>query len=77
MQDSHTSKMIFSVPYTISYISQIATLEVGDVILTGTPEGVGYARTPPVFLQDGDVVSVEIESLGVLTNMVRCQAHET
>lgn len=77
MQDSHTSKMIFSVPYTISYISQIATLEVGDVILTGTPEGVGYARTPPVFLQDGDVVSVEIEGLGVLTNVVRCQAQET
>lgn len=76
MQDSHTSKMIFSVPYTISYISQIATLEVGDVILTGTPEGVGYARTPPVFLQDGDVVSVEIEGLGVLTNLVRCQVQE-
>jgi acylpyruvate hydrolase len=65
--------MIFGVPYLISYISQIATLEVGDVILTGTPEGVGFARKPPVFLQDGDSVSVEIEGLGILTNKVRRQ----
>jgi acylpyruvate hydrolase len=73
MQDGHTSEMIFSVPYVVSYISQIATLEVGDVILTGTPEGVGFARTPPIWLQDRDVVSVEIERLGVLTNQVRRQ----
>jgi acylpyruvate hydrolase len=73
MQDGHTSKMIFSVPYVVSYISQIATLEVGDIVLTGTPEGVGFARTPPVWLQDGDVISVEIERLGILTNQVRTQ----
>jgi acylpyruvate hydrolase len=73
MQDGNTRMMIFDVPYIVSYISQIATLEVGDVILTGTPEGVGFARTPPVFLQDGDSVSVEIERLGTLTNQVSCE----
>lgn len=68
MQDSNTSWMIFSVAFTISYISQICTLEAGDIILTGTPEGVGYARTPPVYMQDGDTVSIEVESIGTLTN---------
>ena len=68
MQDGHTSMMIFSVAFTISYISQISTLEVGDVILTGTPEGVGFARKPPVYMQPGDEVSVEIEKIGILTN---------
>ena len=65
--------MIFSVPFTISYISQIATLEVGDVIMTGTPEGVGYARTPPVFLQDGDIIEIEIDGIGILRNSVKAQ----
>ncbi|MEM7347822.1 MAG: fumarylacetoacetate hydrolase family protein [Chloroflexota bacterium] len=74
MQDDTTSNMIFDVPFTISYISQFATLHPGDVILTGTPEGVGYPRNPPVFLKDGDTVSVEIESLGTLTNYVKDQA---
>ena len=73
MQDSNTSMMIFDVPFTISYISHIATLEVGDVIFTGTPDGVGFARTPPVYLQEGDVISVEIEGLGTLTNYVKNQ----
>ncbi len=68
MQSSNTKMMIFSVVFTIAYISKIATLEVGDVILTGTPEGVGFARTPPVFMQPGDVVTVEIDGLGQLTN---------
>jgi acylpyruvate hydrolase len=68
MQDGHTSMMIFSVAFTISYISQISTLEVGDVILTGTPEGVGYARKPPIYMQPGDEITIEIERLGVLTN---------
>jgi acylpyruvate hydrolase len=68
MQNSNTRMMIFSVPFTISYISQITTLEVGDVILTGTPEGVGFARKPPVFMQPGDEVVVEIERLGQLKN---------
>jgi acylpyruvate hydrolase len=70
MQDSNTSFMIFDVPFIISYISQIATLEPGDIILTGTPEGVGFARTPPVYLKEGDTVSVEIEGVGTLTNTV-------
>ena len=74
MQDGNTNMMIFDVPFTISYISHIATLEVGDVILTGTPEGVGFARTPPVYLQEGDVISVEIEGLGTLTNNVKNQS---
>jgi acylpyruvate hydrolase len=73
MQDGNTGMMIFDVPFIVSYISQIATLEVGDVILTGTPEGVGFARTPPVFLQDGDIISAEIEGLGALTNVVKRQ----
>jgi 2-keto-4-pentenoate hydratase/2-oxohepta-3-ene-1,7-dioic acid hydratase in catechol pathway len=73
MQDGCTSMMIFDIPFTVSYVSQIATLEVGDVILTGTPEGAGFARTPPVFLQDGDVISVEIDGLGRLTNVVKQQ----
>ena len=68
MQNGTTRDMIFDVPFIISYISQIATLQVGDVILTGTPEGVGYARTPPVFMKAGDEVSVEIEGIGTLTN---------
>lgn len=68
MQESNTRMMIFSVAHTISYISRITTLEVGDVILTGTPEGVGFARRPPLFMQPGDEVSVEIERLGRLTN---------
>ena len=70
MQDSNTKMMIFSVAFTISYISQITTLEVGDVILTGTPEGVGFARKPPVYLKEGDVVTIEVEGVGTLTNSV-------
>jgi len=68
MQDGNTTMMIFSVPYLVSYISKISTLEPGDVILTGTPEGVGYARKPPVYMKDGDVITIEIDGLGTLTN---------
>jgi len=74
MQNGNTKMMIFDIPFTISYISQISTLEVGDIIMTGTPDGVGFARTPPVFMKDGDVISVEIEGLGTLTNEVKDQA---
>ncbi len=70
MQDSNTADMIFHVSFTISYISQISTLEPGDVILTGTPEGIGATRKPPVLLNHGDQVTVEIEGLGSLTNSV-------
>ncbi|MET3934495.1 fumarylacetoacetate hydrolase family protein [Arthrobacter sp. OAP107] len=74
MQDSSTAQMIFSVADIISYVSQTATLEPGDVILTGTPAGVGVFRNPPVGLKDGDEVSVEIERIGKLTNRVRVTA---
>jgi 2-keto-4-pentenoate hydratase/2-oxohepta-3-ene-1,7-dioic acid hydratase in catechol pathway len=68
MQSSNTSKMIFGVAYLIFYISQAITLEPGDVIATGTPEGVGFFRKPPVLLKPGDVFEVEVEGLGTLTN---------
>lgn len=70
LQSSNTSYMIFNVAFTISFISQICTLEPGDVILTGTPEGVGYPRTPPIFLKPGDSVTVHVEKVGSLTNPV-------
>jgi 2-keto-4-pentenoate hydratase/2-oxohepta-3-ene-1,7-dioic acid hydratase in catechol pathway len=70
MQSSNTGKMIFKVPYLISYISQAITLAPGDVIATGTPEGVGIFRQPPVLLKAGDVFEVTIESLGTLRNPV-------
>jgi len=70
MQSSNTGKMIFKVAYLISYLSQGMTLEPGDVIATGTPEGVGVFRDPPVLLKAGDVYEVEIEGLGTLRNQV-------
>lgn len=70
MQDSNTADMIFSVPYLVSYLSHQFTLLPGTVILTGTPEGVGCARKPPVFLKPGDTISVELEGIGTLTNPV-------
>lgn len=71
MQSSNTSKLIFKVPYLVSYISQGITLEAGDVIATGTPEGVGFFRKPPVLLKDGDVFEVSVERLGTLRNTVK------
>jgi 2-keto-4-pentenoate hydratase/2-oxohepta-3-ene-1,7-dioic acid hydratase in catechol pathway len=68
MQSSNTKMMIFGVAYLIHYISQGITLEPGDVIATGTPEGVGVFRKPPVLLKDGDVFEVAIEGLGALQN---------
>jgi 2,4-didehydro-3-deoxy-L-rhamnonate hydrolase len=70
MQDGTTSKMIFSVAELISFLSHGMTLEPGDVIMTGTPPGVGMARDPQVWLKAGDEVSIEIEGLGTLTNPV-------
>jgi len=70
MQSSNTAKMIFHVPYLISYISQGITFEPGDVIATGTPEGVGVFRKPPVLLKAGDVFEVTVEKLGTLRNQV-------
>lgn len=68
VQDARTSEMIFDVQTIISNLSRSMTLLPGTVILTGTPEGVGFTRQPPLFLKDGDVVSIEIEKIGTLTN---------
>jgi len=69
-QDSNTDQLIFRVPQLIEFLSQTITLEPGDVIATGTPAGVGFARQPPVFLKAGDLMEVEIEVLGTLTTPV-------
>jgi 2-keto-4-pentenoate hydratase/2-oxohepta-3-ene-1,7-dioic acid hydratase in catechol pathway len=73
-QDSNTSELIFDIPAIIASFSQGTTLEAGDLIMTGTPSGVGFARTPPEFLRDGDVVECEIEGIGVLRNPVRARS---
>jgi 2-keto-4-pentenoate hydratase/2-oxohepta-3-ene-1,7-dioic acid hydratase in catechol pathway len=70
LQDSNTSRMIFCVAALIEFISASITLEPGDIIATGTPEGVGVFRTPPIFLKPGDIVEIEIEKLGLLRNPV-------
>ena len=67
-QHSSTSSMLFGVPELIAYLSGILTLSPGDVIFTGTPDGVGAARTPPVYLQPGDVVTSTIEGIGTMRN---------
>ncbi len=74
LQDANTSDMIFDVPTLIEFLSGSTTLLPGTVILTGTPSGVGAARTPPRFLNAGDEVSIEIENIGVLTNPVLDEA---
>ena len=71
MQDWTTSDMIWDVPALISFLSEGTTLLPGTIILTGTPQGVGYTRTPPVFLKDGDEITVEIQHIGALINPVQ------
>lgn len=70
VQESRTSEMIFNVQNIVSNLSRSMTLLPGTVILTGTPDGVGFTRQPPLFLKSGDLVSVEIEKIGILTNKV-------
>ena len=69
-QDARTSDMIFSVATIIEWLSKGLTLEPGDIIATGTPEGVGMGRTPREWLQDGDVMETEIEGIGTMRNRV-------
>ena len=71
MQDSNTNLMIFSIPFLVSFLSQYFTLVPGDIILTGTPRGVGVFRDPPMFMKEGDEVTVEIERIGRLVNTCR------
>lgn len=70
MQSSTTRELIFDIPQLIEFLSRSITLEPGDIIATGTPPGVGFARKPPIFLNEGDVCEVEIAGLGVLANRV-------
>ncbi len=70
MQKSSTAQLIFPIDYLVSYVSDICTLAPGDLIFTGTPPGVGFARKPPLFLKSGDMVEVEIEKIGILQNSV-------
>jgi len=68
LQDSTTGELIFGIAEVVSYLSQVFTLEPGDLVFTGTPPGVGFARKPPIFLKAGDICEAEIEGLGVLRN---------
>ena len=70
VQDGRTDEMVYTVGDTLALLSRTFTLRPGDLLATGTPSGVGYARTPPWLLQPGDVVEVEVERLGVLRNTV-------
>jgi 2,4-didehydro-3-deoxy-L-rhamnonate hydrolase len=70
MQDSNTGNMIFGVAEIVSFVSQAITLEPGDLIITGTPAGVGAFRDPPVWLRPGDEITIEIDGLGSITNPV-------
>ena len=69
-QDGSTSRMIFDVPYLVSYLSRFMSLHPGDIITTGTPPGVGMARNPPLFLRPGNVVHLGVEGLGTQTQRV-------
>jgi 2-keto-4-pentenoate hydratase/2-oxohepta-3-ene-1,7-dioic acid hydratase in catechol pathway len=70
MQDGNTADMVFKVADLIAFMSAVMTLEPGDLLVTGTPSGVGYSRKPPIFMKPGDVCEIEIEKLGKLRNPV-------
>ena len=70
VQDGHTSDMIFGVYELLAYLSQGTTIEPGTMLLTGTPEGIGYFRSPRLFIHDGDDVRVSIEKIGTIVNKV-------
>jgi 2-keto-4-pentenoate hydratase/2-oxohepta-3-ene-1,7-dioic acid hydratase in catechol pathway len=71
MQQANTDDMLFPVAELVARVSEAMTLEAGDIIVTGTPAGVGFARKPPVFMRDGDLCEIEIEGIGTLSNPVR------
>jgi 2-keto-4-pentenoate hydratase/2-oxohepta-3-ene-1,7-dioic acid hydratase in catechol pathway len=71
MQDSNTNDLIFKIPFLVSYISQFMTLLPGDIISTGTPQGVGLGMNPQVYLKEGDVVELGIEGLGTQKQQAR------
>jgi acylpyruvate hydrolase len=70
LQDGNTNDLIFAVPFLIAFISRVFTLDPGDLILTGTPPGIGWARDPKVSMKAGDVVEVEVEGIGVVSSPV-------
>jgi acylpyruvate hydrolase len=70
VQDANTNDLIFQIPELIARVSEAMTLRPGDVLVTGTPAGVGFARKPPLFMKDGDVCEVEVEGIGLLTNRI-------
>ncbi|XP_031567292.1 fumarylacetoacetate hydrolase domain-containing protein 2-like [Actinia tenebrosa] len=72
-QDSNTENLIFKIPTIIAFVSRLCTLKCGDVILTGTPPGVGVFRKPPIFLKDGDVVQCEIDEIGCIKNQIQTE----
>lgn len=74
MQSDDTANMVFPVDRTIEIVSQAMTLEPGDLLIMGTPAGVGYARTPPVFMKPGDTIEIEIERIGTLVNPIAAEA---
>ena len=77
MQDANTADMISSVAETISLLTACLTLEPGDVIVMGTPAGVGQARTPPVWMKPGDIVEIEIQGIGLLRNPIVDEGRRT
>lgn len=73
VQDSTTEQLVFSVPQMVQWVSALVTLKPGDLIFTGTPPGVGCFRKPPLWLKDGDVVDVEIDGIGCITNPIKAE----
>ena len=71
LQKAKLDQLIFDIPTLISYISKAMPLRAGDVIVTGTPGGVGFKRNPPIYMKDGDNVEVEISKIGTLKNVIK------
>jgi 2-keto-4-pentenoate hydratase/2-oxohepta-3-ene-1,7-dioic acid hydratase in catechol pathway len=74
VQHGNTSDMIFGIPEIIAYVSSFTPLNPGDIIATGTPEGVGFLRKPPLWLRPGDIVDIEVEKVGLLRNPIVAEA---